>query len=176
MTSDIQGGVLKLVAGTNITLSPATGVGVVTVNATGGGLAATLFNNSKAPTGTSADTQVMMGLALAFTPLSTGLVRFTFVANLKQTSSATNDVATVTMQYGTGIAPGNGAGQTGTQFDAGIRADASSTAYTNPVISEFAVVQLVAGTTYWFDLSLSAGAGILLTLTQLSLMLEELAQ
>ena len=52
------GGVTQLVAGTNITLSPPTGLGVVTINSTGGGLTGGALNQIPVMTGPTTNTYI----------------------------------------------------------------------------------------------------------------------
>lgn len=129
--------------------------------------------NPAAPTGTVSTTAVMMGLAVAFTPQTTGKVLI-ILAGQAGSSSGPNTL-TIHGQYGTGTAPANGAASTGTGFANGytLRPAIAS----GGVIEPFTLIDkvtLTPGTTYWFDLSvLSGSAAATANVGNLTLILEE---
>ena len=75
------------------------------------------FSNPTNPTGTTSSTAyVMMGLGsvLNLTPIYSGNIRITFNSGLS--NSVAGDGTNLTLAYGTGTAPSNGASATGTVF------------------------------------------------------------
>ncbi len=105
------------------------------------------------PTGTTSLTQVMMGLAIAFTPNKSGKV---FVSYTSMGANGTiSDGLTYTAKYGTGTAPVNGAATTGTVIHTAISVDVAAAAERIPCNGS-GIITLTPGTAYWFDLSLAA--------------------
>lgn len=109
------------------------------------------------PGATASTTLVMMGLGstLAYTPASTGLVLITVGGQFFTNTAAVG--VTLTGRYGTGTPPVNGAAVTGTRWPAAADPTfgaATTTTAGNP-FSFTAMLALVKGTTYWFDLALA---------------------
>jgi hypothetical protein len=100
------------------------------------------------PTGTTSTTGVMMGLAISFTPTSSGRVMIFLSGNLSNTAVATD---TVQIVYGTGTAPLNGVAPTGTQLTGVREGTISVGGYFVPVCAVGMVTGLSPGTTYWID-------------------------
>ena len=100
------------------------------------------------PAGSNSTTYVHDGLAVYFTPTSTGKVFVQFKADL---SNSGPYHAYMGIKYGTGVAPMNGAAETGTLL--GLIGVVISAAGFIIGESSFAVVTgLSVGTQYWFDL------------------------
>lgn len=125
--------------------------------------------NPPAPTGTSSTGAVMAGFGAwgcVFTPQSTGKVKVTITGEAGTQTAASS--ATMDGRYGTGTAPANGAGVTGTQLAQGaelIRAAAASATPGADFLFVDIITGLTIGVTYWFDLSFktanSADAAVL---------------
>lgn len=109
------------------------------------------------PAATASTSLVMMGLGstLAYTPASSGLVLIT-VGGMFFSSTAAVAV-TLTGRYGTGGAPANGAAVTGTRWPgaADPTFGATTAAAAGNPFSFTAILTLVKGTAYWFDLALA---------------------
>ena len=67
---------------------------------------------SDSPTGTVSTTSVMLGLGASITPQATG--RIFYCVSGSMGNDTTGDGVGITLYYGTGTAPGNGAALTGT--------------------------------------------------------------
>jgi hypothetical protein len=142
------------------------------------GLATTFSSMPSAPTGSTSTTLVMGGLGSTwtFTPQLTGLVR-PHVTGFGNTQTALTFFQ-VGPRYGTGSAPANGAAVTGTRWgtpgDPQIEAGASGR---QGAFSFTTVLNLTAGTAYWFDLALATGnSADQAQFADLSIVIEELMQ
>ncbi len=125
-----------------------------------------------APAGTTSATGVMMGLRGTITPSGSGIVLF--MASGAIANDTGTDGATVRLRYGIGSAPANAAALQGTVI-------APALAFTNalagqkvPFTTQGVISGLVIGTTYWWDLSVSATTGGTATISMLSLTALEL--
>jgi hypothetical protein len=108
------------------------------------------------PTGTTSTTQVMMGLACAFTPTGSGLVLVTFCATVKTTVAQVP--VTIGGRFGTSTAPTNGAALTGTRIGpAADPAISGSGAGSSTTFAITDVLTLTPATAYWFDLAVATG-------------------
>lgn len=112
------------------------------------------------PTATGASGGVMMGLggACSFTPTVTGRVQVSFNFTHTNTGIVTD---TAQIKYGTGSAPANNAGQTGSNLGS-TRAmyEPAGTASMPISMSGYIVTGLTVSTAYWFDIFLAAGGGL----------------
>lgn len=109
------------------------------------------------PTGTTSTSAVMMGLGstMKLTPAFSGKVRIMFVCGANN-STATAGV-TSQLAYGTGTAPSNGAGSSGTTIYP-TRTISSAVASSNQDLTFIVEASgLAVGTAYWFDVQLSVG-------------------
>lgn len=122
---------------------------------------------------TAAGNFYMGGLAIAFTPSSTGICIITGTALNLSGSANTGDSIFTCLNYGTGSAPANGA------IEAGTRASVFSNYLAEPQASRnfgaFAAnVKLTPGTAYWLDLgtknNVSAGTAITVEVESLSIL------
>jgi hypothetical protein len=109
------------------------------------------------PTATASTTPVMMGLAVAYTPASSGLVQVIITGLYTCLTSSAN--MTIGGRYGTGGAPINGAATTGTSWGTGtgdylVRESALSGTGALP-FALTGLLTLTPATAYWFDLALS---------------------
>ncbi len=108
------------------------------------------------PTASTSATGVMMGLAGAITPATTGRVLFFISGDVQNTNSATT--STIQLYYGTGSAPANQAAITGSAIGAALKASEAGAAQVLPFMVQAIVTGLTLGTAYWFDVSLAASA------------------
>ncbi len=128
------------------------------------------------PAGTISATLVMMGTGATcvFTPSSTGKVRVSYSAWLN-IAVAVNQI-TVGARFSTGTAPANGVAVTGTRFGGNadiVTSPSATTKYTQAVFND--VLALVAGTAYWFDLTLAtSNAADIATAISIVCVLQEL--
>lgn len=108
------------------------------------------------PTGTTNTSGVMMGLAGAITPSSTGRIMFMISGTVETTVSTSG--CRYQIRYGTGTAPSNGASLTGTAIgnEQVITIFATSPSDSPPFSLQAIVTGLTPSTAYWFDLSLGA--------------------
>jgi hypothetical protein len=108
------------------------------------------------PTGTTSTTLVMMGLGATcvFTPAVTGKVLATFSG--VWIAAGTAEGGNLLGKYGTGTAPLNGVGVTGTSWGAGNDSSMSIKAASGSAGIPYSFTQLLtltARVTYWFDLA-----------------------
>jgi hypothetical protein len=155
--------------------APASGTGRLTVDSSGnleqtlnGGSAVKLIGTGAAaattpadPTGNATTTLTMMGLAGTFTPVRSGRMYLSISGNLTNSTATAGDGARAQLSYGTGSAPANAAALTGTQVGAIVtsvleRATASDL---QGFSVQWVLTGLTIGTTYWYDLALSAVVG-----------------
>lgn len=110
------------------------------------------------PTGTTNTTGLMMGLAGAITPATTGRIRFAITGNLSNSGTSIGNGCKAQLYFGTGSAPANAAAITGTVSGAQLTSvNESTTASTKqPVSLEYIVSGLTLGTAYWFDAAIAA--------------------
>ena len=112
--------------------------------------------NPADPTGAAAGA-VMMGLGAAaspclFTPVVSkrALIRFSFQC----ANSVSSNGVTFSLRYGTGTPPANGAAVTGTLIGVAQTKNNGNAAYSDGETLDGLLLNLVPGTTYWFDLTL----------------------
>lgn len=109
---------------------------------------------SGAPTPISGTTLLMAGLAVSFTPKSTGKVFVSFSADMNNTVS--NNGAAIEMRFGTGTAPTNGSALTGTLIGSLLRfTKFTANSKDSPLATNGSIITLTAGVTYWFDVAFS---------------------
>jgi hypothetical protein len=108
------------------------------------------------PVLTASTAFVMMGCALAFTPLTTGKILIFVTGTIS--NSVLSDGATAQIRHGTGAAPVNGAAVTGTGDGKAIRMinNASTAALRLPFALTSLVTGLTLGTAIWIDIALAA--------------------
>jgi hypothetical protein len=110
------------------------------------------------PAGTLSNTLVMMGIAAAYTPVSTGKVQVTCTGGYGVLTAATNQK--IGLYWGTGAAPVNGAAQVGTLIGANavLQFKAGSPTVVGD-LNQFAFVDVITGlalgTPIWVDLALA---------------------
>lgn len=124
-----------------------------------------------APTGTAAG-PVMMGLAGTVTPAGSGNVLFIIVMDVLNTVSG--DGGTIQMRTGTGAAPVNGAGVTGTTRGAAHAIASSPASYSVSTTLISYVTGLAIATAVWFDVSLAMLVGGTVTIKNIDLVAIEL--
>ncbi len=119
---------------------------------------------------TSVSIQVMQGLAGSITPGASGRVLFMASSDGFNTN-AVGQGFVVQLRYGTGTAPGNGATATGTALGGAVKGATAivSSPQQIPFALQSMVSSLTPGTTYWFDLGLSAIGGGTATIENISL-------
>ena len=109
------------------------------------------------PTGTGNTTGLMMGLAGAITPASSGRVCFSITGDVQSTLSANG--AKMGLYYGTGTAPANAAAITGTLVGGVPVYSAAANNQRVPFNITVIITGLTLGTAYWLDLMLGAVTG-----------------
>ncbi len=114
----------------------------------------------------------MFGWGLAFTPTYSG--RTLVVIGAEVSNLTASEAQTLTLQYGTGAAPANGAAVTGTQAGAYFSTPQGQGAAIYIGAHFAALVSLTVGTTYWFDLSCAAISGGTVTTAGLNFSVIEL--
>lgn len=124
------------------------------------------------PTGTVSATAVMMGLAGAITPMSTGRVLVLLSGAIF--NAGIGQGATPQLSYGTGAAPVNGAALTGTQVGGAPPYVSATIAGKCPFTLNAVVSGLTLKTPIWVDMALSAQTAGTATVSNLSLTLVEL--
>lgn len=138
--------------------------------------ASTYQNSPVNPTGTTSTTGVMMGLAGSFTPIRSGKVMAIISGNMANNTAGNG--ASAQIRYGTGSAPANAAGLTGTVMggisqilnDAVALIVLGSGNFTcNAIIDGLGL-----GTAYWLDVSLASITGGTSTISNVSISIVEL--
>lgn len=121
------------------------------------GSTATLQGTPSNPTGTGATGQTMQGLGstCAITPNTTGRIFVTFSFTHANAVSTTDTAA---LRFGTGTAPANAAGVTGTVAGAQIVMFEPTATASNQVAVSSVITGLTVSTAYWLDLSLATGS------------------
>lgn len=113
------------------------------------------------PTGTTNGTGVMMGIASSITPNRTGKIGIFVSGNIA--NSVSGDGAQTQIRYGTGSAPSNGDGLTGTAIGGLSKIVNAFIALLAPGSGNFTcnalITGLAVGTPYWIDLSLARITG-----------------
>jgi hypothetical protein len=121
------------------------------------------------PTGTTDTTGKMAGLAVSFTPATTGRVAINISGNATNSGATAGQGAKAQIRYGTSTAPTNGAALTGTTVGAMVTATLMrNTADLIPISLVGVITGLTLGTAYWLDLAevaLTSGTGQLKNLT-----------
>lgn len=113
-------------------------------------------NGSSPGVGTAAG-PVMGGLAVSFTPATSGNVQF--IGALTVSNSTAGDGCVVAFAYGTGTAPTHNASATGTTTGTNINGTSSANNANVPLPVAGYVTGLTLGTPYWLDVQYSAASG-----------------
>lgn len=121
------------------------------------------------PTQTLSAAGVMMGLAGAITPTSTGNVVFIVTGIIN--SGATGN-PTCQLRYGTGTAPTNGAANTGTPVGT-VAKEAGIATGSVPFTCTWYASSLTVNTAYWYDLSLVSDGTSNASVTSITMRAEE---
>jgi hypothetical protein len=108
------------------------------------------------PTQTSSATYVMMGLAVALTPVYSGRVVFMASGNIVATNGQT---ATAQLSFSTGTAPVNGAAVTGTQVGNQVTFTGLTGALTGDYGTQWIFTGAALGTALWLDIALKSSSG-----------------
>ena len=143
--------------GTNngLTGGPITGTGTI-----GRALNEATISATAAATSTFTNTSFAMsglGATYTLTPVYSSRVHFTIYGN---TSNATaNDNVQLIFNYGSGTAPGFGAGVVGTQVGTTVTGTSSTANARVPFSITGIITGLSHGTAYWFDLQNAVNAG-----------------
>ena len=96
------------------------------------------------------------------TPTYSSRVQVTFTGNFTANSTVFSQIS---LRYGTGAAPSNGAALTGTVVGSSPGAVLSLAAGSFPYAKTVVITGLTPGTAYWFDLSLVTNNGISTAIT-----------
>jgi collagen type VII alpha len=125
-----------------------TGIGGIYTAASGG------------PFGPYGTTLSFIGLGFRYTPVSSGRLMLIFAGLARNSTGGTGAGTSIMAKYGTGASPVAGAaGGSGTQFGQFQQSfSASANDYSGFTVMEI-VSSLTLGTTYWFDLAITATAG-----------------
>ena len=125
------------------------------------------------PTGTTSTTGVMMGLAVYFTPVRSGIIMVQVEGQMQ--NNTTGDGAVAKLYYGTSTAPANGTAATGTQKGKQAQMDAFPTAAKK---WPFGITTIITGlplnTAVWLDLLLAAITGGTANLNNLEIVVSEI--
>ena len=155
-----------------------TGAGVLFGSGVKAGGAASVNFKPANPANTVSTAQVMMGLGstVTFKPLSTGLVQVAITGGMNSLTAQVDKL--LDARFGTGAPPANGAALTGSVLG-GVASQRYAAGSDLTGVTPFAftdLLQLVAGTAYWFDLALATLTAADAALVQnLSFTLVELA-
>ncbi|MFN8210522.1 MAG: hypothetical protein U0T33_06100 [Bacteroidales bacterium] len=115
----------------------------------------------------------MMGLAVSFTPSSSGKVMIIVSGDIDNNTS--NSGGQTQIRYGTGSAPANGNALTGTTAGGLVKLTSVAAAGNRRYpFSSNAIVSLTPGTTYWFDLGVQALTNGTASVNDLSISIVEL--
>jgi hypothetical protein len=137
------------------------------ISLSGGGVAS--VSTPSDPTGTTDTTGKMAGLAVSFTPATTGRVLVTVTGDATNSGATAGQGAKAQIRYGTGSAPANAAALTGTAVGAMVTATLMrATADLIPISLTAVITGLTLGTAVWLDLqevALTSGTGQLKNLT-----------
>jgi hypothetical protein len=110
------------------------------------------------PAGTTSTSGVMMGLALAFTPVMTGRILVLCKADIQNNTAG--DGGTFLIGYGTGTAPVNGAALTGSVVGvAATQAQVAAASKSYSTCTFGIATGLTLSTAIWIDLRLLAVTG-----------------
>jgi hypothetical protein len=137
-----------------------------------GGFLQTAVQN---PAGTTSATGVMMGLGATqvFTPLTTG--RLLIILNGNVYNTVINDGVQLTMRYGTGASPVNGAAVTGTLIGHTVILSNEVQASSRfPFTCSAIISGLTLSTAIWFDLAVARLTGGTATVEQVAISVIEL--
>lgn len=119
---------------------------------------ATLQTAVTAPAATSAGPVMCgMGSTAKLTPVYSG--RVLIVWNCQAANSSATGSTLVSMRYGTGAAPSNGAAATGTSVGSNLSQESTLANAPMAFFSSAIITGLTPGTAYWFDLTEQAGGG-----------------
>ncbi|MDE1831714.1 MAG: hypothetical protein KGI02_05005 [Thaumarchaeota archaeon] len=123
------------------------------------------------PATTNSTTLVMAGLALQYTPVNSTRLKVT--AQVTLSNSVAGDGGKIQISYGTGTAPSNGSALTGTQLGQ-VTQTVSPNANGALQATTFSLVTNVdVGTPYWFDLAYAAVNGGVLSVSNITIIIEE---
>jgi hypothetical protein len=124
------------------------------------------------PAATASAVLVMAGLAIAFTPSSSGRVRVIITGKISNDTGG--DGAEVQIAHGTGAAPVNGAAAAGVLIgNAAGPLISSANDQSNDIALVAVLTGLAIGTARWFDLQFEAVTGGNATIRDLSYVIEE---
>jgi hypothetical protein len=122
------------------------------------GSTVTLQIGVTSPTGTTSLTSIMMGLAGVITPVRSGKVFVTISGRMS--NNTVNNGYDVSIRYGTGAAPANGAAITGTAIGGTARLNGvSGVGFSYPFSLSAVITGLTLGTPIWLDLIQAAVTG-----------------
>jgi hypothetical protein len=153
----------------NVTVTPAvgsiTGLGTGVATALGNGAdaaggvvrkGARINSRPSNPASTSSATLTMAGLAVSFTPTSSGSAIIIITGDMA--NSAASAGVTVQLRYGTGVAPSNGAAVTGTALTNVTTSNHPANAQA-PFSLVYYVTGLTPSTAYWLDIAQATVGG-----------------
>lgn len=137
-------------------------------------LAANVYNVTTASggAGTTSSTAVMLGLAGAMTPASSGTIMITIDGLVS--SSGISGASTVQIAYGTGTAPTLNAAATGTVKGSLLTCTSNAGGSYTPFSTTAIVTGLSSGTAYWIDLQYSNQSGATTVLSQITVTAAEI--
>jgi hypothetical protein len=119
------------------------------------------------PTGTASTTGVMMGLAGAINPQTSGILSVQVSGTMSNNTA--NDGVNAQIYFGTGTAPINGAALTGTLCGTKPQVTGMSAGQKVPFSLNCSVTGLTVNTAYWLDVAVSAITGGTASITDVSI-------
>lgn len=133
---------------------------------------ATLSNTTRSGISTTSGVMLGFGSTLAVTPASTGRIRVSLAGFINPTNTSDN---VITLYYGTGAAPANGAAIPG----GATATDGSLTLSTTPAVRvnasfPFEIAGLSIGTAYWFDYAVTTSSGATIAITARQVVAQEM--
>jgi hypothetical protein len=150
-----SGTVTSITAGTGLSGGTITSTGTIALAGTN----QTLQANPTNPAGTSATSPVMMGLGATCNLTPTYGTRVLLQFNGTYTNNVATASVSATARFGTGTAPANSAGATGTTIGPIGGGWAAVAGTITPFFAGGIITGLTPSTAYWFDLGVSVSTG-----------------
>lgn len=138
-----------------------------------GNITHTIYSATPVDPGTTSSTVgVMMGLAIPFTPTTTGKIRITITGDVDNATNARGSQYQI--RYGTGTAPNNGVALTGTAIGALQKFFNNNANERSPFTLIYPITGLTLNTSIWVDISLASITGGTSRVRDLAVVIEEI--